>query len=63
MQVDDARDIDVVMPMCNLIEYSDKLSKKSGILRQYCRDQPAVNNRGAIADFTVANYITDSLKF
>ena len=30
MQVDDAYDIDVVMPMYNLIEYSDNYSKTSG---------------------------------
>ena len=39
-QVDDAHDIYVVMPMYNLIEYSDNYSKKSGILWQYCRDEP-----------------------
>ena len=31
MQVDDARDIYVVMPMYNLIEYRDNYSKTSGI--------------------------------
>ena len=31
-QVDDTHDIDVVMPMNNLIEYSDNYSKTSGIL-------------------------------
>ena len=30
MQVDDAYDIDVVMSMYNLIEYSDDYSKTSG---------------------------------
>ena len=30
MQVDDDYDIDVVMPMYNLIEYSDNYSKTSG---------------------------------
>ena len=33
-QADDAHDIDIVMPMYNLIEHSDNYSKKSGILRQ-----------------------------
>ena len=28
--VDDAKDIDIVMPMYNLIEYSDNYSKNSG---------------------------------
>ena len=34
-QVDDAYDIDVVMPMYNLTEYSNNYSKISGVLRQY----------------------------
>ena len=29
-QVDNAKDIDIVMPMYNLIEYSDNYSKTSG---------------------------------
>ena len=47
------------MPMYNLIEYSDNYSKTSGILCQYHRDVPAVNNDGAIVGFTEAN-ATDS---
>ena len=31
-QVDNTKDIDIVMPMCNLIEYSDNYSKASGRL-------------------------------
>ena len=33
-QVDNARDIDIVMPMYNLIEYSDNFAKASGSLWQ-----------------------------
>ena len=33
--VDNAQDIDIVMPMYNLIEYSDNYSKTSGSLWQY----------------------------
>ena len=33
-KVDNAKDIDVVMPMYNLIEYSDNYSKTSGSLWQ-----------------------------
>ena len=33
-QVDDAQKIDVVMPICNLIEYSDDYLKTSGSLWQ-----------------------------
>ena len=32
MQVDNAKDIDIVIPLYNLIEYSDNYSKKSGSL-------------------------------
>ena len=54
-QFDDAHYIDAVMPMYNLIEYSDNYSKISGILWQFYRDVPAVNDDGAIADFIVEN--------
>ena len=33
--IDNAHDIDIVMPMYNLIEYSDNYSKTSGSLWQY----------------------------
>ena len=36
--LDDAQKIDVVMPMYNLIEYSDSYSKTSQTLWQYYRD-------------------------
>ena len=61
-QVDNAKGIDIVMLIYNLIEYSDNYSKTSGSLRQYCKDIPAVNNNNAIADFT-DNTLTDSFKF
>ena len=35
-----ARDVDIVMPMYNLIECSDNYSKTSGSLWQYYRDEP-----------------------
>ena len=53
-QVDDAHDIDVVMPMYNLIEYIDNYSKTSGIFWEYCKDEPTLNN-GAVIDFTANN--------
>ena len=34
-QIDNAKDIDAVMPMYNLIEYSNNYSKTSGSLWQY----------------------------
>ena len=38
--IDNAQDIDIVMPMYNLIEYSDNDSKTSGSLWQYYKDDP-----------------------
>ena len=40
-QIDDAEYIDIVMPMYNLIEYSNNYLKTSGSLWQYCLDIPA----------------------
>ena len=39
-QVDNAKDINIVMPMYNLIEYSDNYVKTTGSLWQYFRDEP-----------------------
>ena len=47
------------MPIYNLIEYGDSYLKTSGILLQYCRDELATDDNGAIVNFTVANSITD----
>ena len=37
-EIDNAECIDIVMPMYNLIEYSDNYSKTSGSLWQYCKE-------------------------
>ena len=64
MQIDNAKDIDIVMPMYNLIEYSDNYTKTSGSLWQYCKDIPARNANviDAITEFTEGN-LTDSFNF
>ena len=54
-QVDSAKDIDIVIPMYNLIKYSDNYSKTSGSLWQYCKDIPAVDNNNATFNFTGNN--------
>ena len=41
--IDNAQDIDIVMPMYNLIEYSDNFSKTSGSLWQYYKHDPNNN--------------------
>ena len=39
-QIDNAKDIDIVMPVYNLIVHSDNYAKTSGSLWQYLRDEP-----------------------
>ena len=56
-QVDDAHDIDLVMPMYHLREYSKNYSKSSGILEQYCKDDD-----GDIVGFNAADATADSFK-
>ena len=41
--IDNSHDIDIVMPMYNLIEYSNNYSKTSGSLWQYYKDDPNDN--------------------
>ena len=38
-EIDNAKDIDIVLPMYNLIEYSDNYVKASGSLWQYYKDE------------------------
>ena len=47
-QIDNAKDIDLVISMYNLIEYSENCLQTSGNLWQYHRDQPALNDDGNI---------------
>ena len=47
-KIDNAKAIDVVIPVHNLIEYSNNYSE-TGNLQQYYRDEPTLNN------FYVAN--------
>ena len=62
-QIDNAKDIDIVMPMYNLTEYSDNYAKTTGSLWQYCKDIPARDaNDDDIVIFADGN-ITDSFKF
>ena len=60
--IDNAKDIDIVMPMYNLIEYGDNYAKTTGSLWQYCKDIPARDNNDEIIAFD-ANNLTDSFKF
>ena len=61
-QVDNAKDIDIVMPMYNSLEYSNNYAKTSESLWQYCKDIPAVDNNNAIVNFA-ENNLTESFNF
>ena len=61
-QIGNAKDIDIVMPMYNLIEYSDNYAKTTGGLWQYCKDIPARDNNNEFIEFTGGN-LTDSFNF
>ena len=51
--VDTAQNLDITMPMYNLIEYSDNYQDSSATLYQYRQDEPPEDN--AVADLTVNN--------
>ena len=57
--VDTAENLDIVMPMFNLIEYSDNYQDSSATLYQYKRDEPP--EADAVADLTANN--SNSLKY
>ena len=57
--VDTAENLDIVMPMYNLIEYSDNYQDSSATLYQYKRDEPPKGD--AVADLTADNL--NSLKY
>ena len=40
-QIDNAKDLDVAMPIYSFIKYNDNYSKTSGNLWQYYRDEPS----------------------
>ena len=41
VKINNAEDLDVVMPMYNLLEYSQNYRKSAGSLWNYCRDEPS----------------------
>ena len=63
IQMGNAKDIDIVMPMYNLIEYSDNYAKTAGSLWQYCKDIPARNNNNNAIIIFAENNLTDSFNF
>ena len=56
-QVKNAKDLDVVLPMHNLIEYSDNYTKTSGSLWQYCRNEPNNNIENSESFITKSKWL------
>ena len=46
--VEKAEDLDIVMPMCNLLEYSDNYQNSTGSLYQFKRDEPPDENASSL---------------
>ena len=44
------KEMDIGMPMCNLVEYSDDYLERSGSLWQYYRDEPTLSDDGNIVN-------------
>ena len=61
--IDNAESADIVIPMYNLIGYSNNYSKTSGSLGQYNRDEPFLSDNGAVADFPADNNNSALFKF
>ena len=53
-QINDTRDIDIIMPMYNSIEYNGTsgTSRTSRSLWKYYRDEPALDNNNITIDFS-----------
>ena len=60
--VDNADNLDIIMPMYNLIEYSDNYSDTSGSLWQFKRDESPVTNAENPDNISVDNSISFKYK-
>ena len=58
MQIDNAEDLDIVMPMYNLLEYSKNYKKVTGSLRIYYRDEPSTTLSSNSESFKYKTAIT-----
>ena len=60
--VDNADNLDIIMPMYNLIEYSDNYSDTSGSLWQFTRDESLLTNGGNHDNVSVNNSTSSKYK-
>ena len=61
-QPGNAKDIYVIMPLYNRLEYTPAYEKTSGLFCQYCKDIPAVDDNNIIVNVT-DNDLADSFNF
>ena len=50
-----AENVDIIMPMCNLLEYSDNYANSSGSLYQFKRDESPINDAKNPLNFALDN--------
>ena len=60
--VEKAEAIDIVMPMYNLLEYSDNYQNSAGSLYQFKRGEPPDNNAEVVHNTTSLVYKSNLLK-
>ena len=60
--VEKAEDLDIVMPMYNLLEYSDNYQNSTGSLYQFKRDEPPDDNADVVNDTTSLVYKSKLVK-
>ena len=60
--VEKAEDLDIVMPMYNLLEYSDNYQNSAGRLYQFKRDEPPDDNANVANDTTSLVYKSKLIK-
>ena len=53
--VETAENVDIIMPIYNLIEYSDSYADSSGSLYQFKRDESSINNTGNLLNVALDN--------
>ena len=63
IKLNNAKDIDIVMPIYRLTEYIDNYLKTSGSLWKYYRDEPSLNNNDNTVDFTGASHNSNSVNY
>ena len=53
--IETAENLNILIPIYNLLEYSDNYSDTSGILYQFRRDEPSVNKAGDLLNLALDN--------